>query len=500
MKAIPLAPEATQLLESLRSIGYSAEAAIADLIDNSITAEASRVDIRFPPGEPTHLAIIDDGEGMSSKELVKAMRHGSRSPSESRPANDLGRFGLGLKTASLSQCRCLTVVSKRGGEISACRWDLDFVKECNDWMLLQLESAEIEVLPYVETLDDLDSGTMVLWTVLDRLAAGDRGDGAVVSSRIEAVRRHLSLVFHRYLAGEADAPFAIAINETPVAPVDPFLLSKKSIQRTPQETFHIDGQPIHVTGFTLPHISRLSPDEIEIAGGSEGLRRQQGFYVYRNLRLIVWGTWFRLMRHEELTKLTRVRVDIPNALDHLWTLDIKKATATPPEQVKEQLRALVPKLCEGSKGVQVHRAKVQTSGKIQPIWRREQLRNQSVQYRIDRQHVVIDSVIGSLDDVDRRSVLQLLRAIEDSFPGEAFYNDRAAERIGFMTSDTADEETKAYLEDLARQLIAEMAERPDIQINLLGRLASIEPFAKHPAASEDIIERIRHELGLGQNT
>ena len=250
-------------------------------------------------------------------------------------------------------------------------------------------------------------------------------------------------------------------------------------------------------GFTLPHISKLRPDEIEVAGGGEGLRRQQGFYVYRNFRLIVWGTWFRLMRQEELTKLTRVRVDIPNSLDHLWTLDIKKATAVPPEQVKEQLRALVPRLCEGSRGTQTHRAKVQTTGKIQPIWRREELREGAVQYRVDRQHVVVDSLLGALDDVERRSVLQVLRAVEESFPGEAFYNDRAAERTGFLGSSATDDDTKAYFEDLARQLIGELADQPLVQQRILASLASVEPFSRNPELAEQIAERIRHEHGLG---
>lgn len=498
MKTVPLVPEATQLLESLRAIGYSAEAAIADLIDNSITAGASAIDIRFPAGAASHLAIIDDGKGMTEAELVEAMRHGSRNPEDQRPPNDLGRFGLGLKTASLSQCRCLTVVSKRGVGVVAARWDLDFVKKHNQWLLIQLDDAEIDELPLVNELRRTSSGTMVLWTQLDRLAAGDKGDGSVISARMDAVRRHLALVFHRYMTGEAaTGQLRIAINNAIVEPVDPFLVSKKSSQKTPIETFFIEGTPIAVMGFTLPHISKLRPDEIEVAGGSEGLRRQQGFYVYRNYRLIVWGTWFRLMRQEELTKLTRVRVDIPNTLDHLWTLDIKKATASPPEQVREQLKALVPRLCEGSRGTQSHRAKIQTTGKIQAIWRRETLRDGSIQYRVDREHSVVDSVLGILDDVERRSVLQLLRAVEESFPGEAFYNDRADERLGFARSATKDDETRAYLEDLARQLFAETRENLEFQRNLLLNLAHVEPFANHPELVDNIIEKIRHEHGLG---
>lgn len=498
MKPFPLEPQATQLLESLRSIGYSVEAAVADLIDNSITAEAKQVDIRFPPGAPTYLAVVDNGRGMEPDELLEAMRHGSRNPGDVRTPNDLGRFGLGLKTASLSQCRCLTVVSKRKGQLSACRWDLDFVREHNKWLLLQLEESDLGSLPCLDELRRAKSGTIVLWTNLDRLAAGDNGDGAVVSARVEMVRRHLSLVFHRYLSNEpGTSPLRIRINNAIVEPVDPFLLKKQSKQKTPPESFEIEGARIQVAGFTLPHISKLRLDEIEIAGGSEGLRRQQGFYVYRNYRLIVWGTWFKLMRQEELTKLTRVRVDIPNSLDHLWTLDIKKATASPPEQVREKLRALVPKYCEGSRTVQSHRAKVQTSGPVAPIWRREVARDSTISYRIDREHVVVDTVLSALDDVERRSVLAMLRAVEECFPGEAFYNDRAADRLGTLRPQPVDDDVRAHLEELARQLLAETADKPSFQQKLLASLTQFEPFSNHPDLTESIAERIRHEHGLG---
>ena len=239
MKEIPLPPEASQLLESLRSIGYSAEAAVADLIDNSITAESQVVEIRFPAGTPSHLAVIDDGRGMDADALIAAMRHGSRSPIDQRPANDLGRFGLGLKTASLSQCRCLTVVSKRDGQLTACRWDLDFVKKSNQWLLLQLDKTELESLPYVKELEAKKHGTMVLWTQLDRLAAGDKGDGAVVSARIDAVRRHLSLVFHRYLSGEVgSSSLRILINRAEVDSVDPFCLEEVEPEDASGELLH----------------------------------------------------------------------------------------------------------------------------------------------------------------------------------------------------------------------------------------------------------------------
>ena len=126
----------------------------------------------------------------------------------------------------------------------------------------------------------------------------------------------------------------------------------------------IRGQQVVVRPYILPHISKLSQKELKALGGKEGLRRQQGFYIYRNRRLLVWGTWFRLMRQGDLSKLARVQVDIPNSLDDLWTLDIKKSTATPPEEVKQNLAVVIAKISEGSKRTWTYRGKKETSDDI----------------------------------------------------------------------------------------------------------------------------------------
>ena len=122
-------------MESTRAMGYSLEAAVADIIDNSVAAGATRVDIQFSPYDAVpYVSILDNGMGMTSDEINDAMRYGSQSSLNERQATDLGRFGLGLKTASLSQCRCLTVISKQGRSVQARRWDLDEVYE--KWKLM----------------------------------------------------------------------------------------------------------------------------------------------------------------------------------------------------------------------------------------------------------------------------------------------------------------------------------------------------------------------------
>ncbi|MBE6702314.1 MAG: ATP-binding protein, partial [Ruminococcaceae bacterium] len=349
MRYTDMPPYAPTLMESTRAIGYSIEAAIADIIDNSVAAKASRIDIDFFPIGESYIAILDDGYGMSEERLIAAMQYGSKDPLDEREEYDLGRYGLGMKTASLSQCRILTVITKRAGVVSGAQWNLDHVKKAKSWSLIILDNTEFDKYPSYNKLASLDSGTLVIWQDLDKFAIGENDIAEAFSRKMALIREHLSLVFHRYLSGEQGLKkLDIRMNELSIAPHDPFL-SKKSTQLMDEETIIVRGSKVRVKPYILPHISKLTQKELKELGGKEGLRKQQGFYVYRNKRLLVWGTWFRLMRQGDLSKLARVQVDIPNSLDDLWTLDIKKSTATPPEDVKQNLAVIIEKISEGSK-------------------------------------------------------------------------------------------------------------------------------------------------------
>jgi hypothetical protein len=230
LKTITLPPYAPTLIESTRAIGYTLEAAIADIIDNSVSALASFVDIFFFPADDSYIAILDDGNGMNAVALETAMRYGSQNPNEERAPNDLGRFGLGLKTASLSQCRTLTVASIQNGQIEARRWDIDHVIAVDDWSLIILETeSEINILPCVEKLRELKSGTLVVWQNLDRLKVGELDFDRSMGKKMDEVRAHLSLVFHRYINGETGLPkVQIRMNNTPIPAADPFLLRRNT--------------------------------------------------------------------------------------------------------------------------------------------------------------------------------------------------------------------------------------------------------------------------------
>ena len=230
MHSIDLPPFAPILIQSTRAIGYSLEAAVADITDNSIAAGASTISIIFFPFGDPYVAILDNGCGMDDAEINTAMQYGSVSPLEERTKQDLGRFGLGLKTASLSQCRKLTVISKVY-ETVVCRcWDIDYVAQTEKWSLLAMTEEEIKELPCVDRLMAQPTGTLVLWQNLDRLKMGEINFEHALGKRMADVRRHLALVYHRYLTGEPGIKkLSMDINNEPVIPFDPFLL-KKSYQ------------------------------------------------------------------------------------------------------------------------------------------------------------------------------------------------------------------------------------------------------------------------------
>jgi Histidine kinase-, DNA gyrase B-, and HSP90-like ATPase len=371
MREIDLPPFAPSLIESMRAIGYSLETAVADIIDNSVAAKSRAVSIRFFPDNDPYATIADDGEGLTEDDLTRAMQHGSQNPNEIRNSSDLGVFGLGLKTASLSQCRQLTVVSCKDGRLSGQRWDLDVIAKTKKWTLLSLNQSELSQIPHIDQLRKQGKGTLVLWRALDRLAVGEPSIEDALGNGMSRVRAHLALVFHRFLSDEIPQDrLSISINENPIEAHDPFLQKHKGTQRLPEDIFDVEGTAVRVQPFILPHYSRMSEQEKMLAAGEDGLLGRQGFYVYRGRRLIIGGTWFRLARRQELTKLARVRVDIPNTLDHLWTLDIKKSAAFPPAAIRENLKRTVDRIAGASKQVFRYRGRTTNVGNTVHVWRR----------------------------------------------------------------------------------------------------------------------------------
>lgn len=484
---IYLPPFAPVLLESMRAIGYSFESALADIVDNSISAGAKNIHIRFSPYGDPYVAVIDDGVGIPEGRLIDVMRHGSSDPRMPRLPSDLGRFGLGLKTASLSQCRRLTLVSKVDGTLSAKRWDLDVIGQRENWVLLGLTREAIESLPEIAELATLKSGTMVLWQAFDRLTAGEASVESALGQRMDNAREHLSLVFHRFLSPEKPyPPTKIVLNGNPVAALDPFLSSHRSTQALPEEAIRVENEIVRVAPYILPHITKLSVADLDIAGGEEGLRRNQGFYVYRNRRLITWGSWFRLIRQEEITKLARVRVDIPNSLDHLWTIDVRKSAASPPKVVRDRLKIITTRIAEGSRRVYTFRGRKAGTDGVVHAWERLVTR-EGVEYVINREHPLVRALEAITDENYQPLVQRLLGTVETTFPFDAAYADMASERRPSVKIQTDKYEE---LFALATSILDALGRNSEYAKQFVLSLSAVEPFSFYPEQTSSIQRKL----------
>lgn len=433
-----LPPSASSLSASMRDIGYSLEAAIADLIDNSITAHATRIEIfcDLTGSEPT-LAILDNGDGMTQDEVVAAMRHGATNPKQERGPDDLGRFGLGLKTASFSQCRKLTVVSAQGGTLSGAEWDLDLVDQKDDWIVTIPDEVEVSDLPFIECLGD--KGTIVIWRTLDRLFEDETGKrrDEIVNEKLDVVEKHLALVFHRFLSGEVKRrkKLSIALNGHQIEPFDPFCRRNSATQILPEEIVRIGDASVRMQPYILPHHSKLTAAEYDYYQNRSDFISNQGAYIYRNGRLMAWGDWFRLIPKGEATKLARVQIDFPSCLDESWTIDIKKSRARPPHAVRERLRQVISRVTGRSTSVHRGRGKKLFEEIEAPLWERYADQG-SIRYTLNMEHPLIETLNDELGEDARKKLDLLLKSVSSSLPVEMIYSDFSTHPRDLKQADT----------------------------------------------------------------
>lgn len=488
MKEKPLPPRAAALSESMRDIGYSLESAVADIVDNSISATASKVDILFDiKNSKVRVAIIDNGAGMTENELVEAMRHGAYNPRSYRSKDDLGRFGLGLKTASFSQCKKLTVISRKNSSISGAVWDLALVADRDDWIIGVLEEDEISATPYIGRIGN--SGTLVLWEHLDRLCECEMGDvnETLVYGKFREVEKHLALVFHRYLGGEIKGKkLSISINDHDLEPFDPFCTSNKATQLLNKEIIRINGEEIQIQPFILPHHSKLTQRERDYYKNRSDFLNNQGAFVYRNGRLMAWADWFKLVPKGEATKLARVRIDFPTSLDDYWTIDIKKSRAHPPYAVREQLKKIIGKITESSIRVHVGRGKRLYDSVPVPIWVRIATQG-AIKYSLDRDHPIISAIIKSADGNENKRLSEVLALIEGSIPVESIYSDYSTNPQELERVEQIEQEDIINRLEAVWDILSESQEPSDTVFREI--VCFLRPFCNYPDIVEKFIGR-----------
>jgi hypothetical protein len=480
-----VAPEAGALSESLRSFGYSTQAALADLVDNSVSAGAKRIWIHFEwAGSDSWIAVRDDGNGMAPDALRDAMRAGSRSPLSERPPRDLGRFGLGLKTASFSQCRRLTVATKSvGGPPSTRRWDLDHIAATGEWWLLHGAASGSE--SRLVGQPELPSGTTVLWEQLDRLVGQadvrDQRAHARFLEMVDVVDVHLAMLFHRFL----ERGLQMWLNGRPVRAWDPFMQRDPATQRLAPETLTLHGRSITVQPYVLPHVSKLTPEAHGLGAGPEGWNAQQGFYVYRGDRLLVAGGWLGLgLVREEHYKLARISIDLTNAQDRDWDIDVRKSRARPPGLLRDDLRRISRVTRQRASEVFRHRGKVlarSTSQDYVFIWNRLQ-REGRVSYRVNRSHPLVEAALEQ--EPDPGAVRAMLRLLEETLPVPTILID-AAEHPDAQAQPFEGSPPAAVM-DVLLSAYRQLRRRGLSPSQSRERLASMDPFQDRAALIETL--------------
>lgn len=334
------------MIRSLRDMGYEFAAAVADLIDNSIEAKANTVRVSVEwEGASSYVLIADNGEGMRPEQLQEAMRFGSERDYDDA---DLGKFGLGLKTASLSQCLRLTVATRwnpNRADIIAYRWDVEHIEATNRWEVLSLKAADLPTQAQLHLKET--PGTVVIWERLDRLLGYKHPEGEHARKQLNAMTReleeHAAMVFHRFLSGQVRGKrLAIYVNDNKVEPWDPFARKEANSKRLESRAFRVEGLKgkgdVVVEPYVLPPQSQFSSSEaFNRASGPRKWNAQQGFYIYRADRLIQSGGWCGLRATDEHKKLSRIAVSFSPKLDDEFKINVPKMRVLLPAAIRDDI-------------------------------------------------------------------------------------------------------------------------------------------------------------------
>lgn len=352
MLSVDVTPSARRLSTSLRDIGYDLNTALADLVDNSIAADARTVDIEIVfEGSDSYLVVADDGHGMTKAQLNEALRLGTR---REYTQGDLGRYGLGLKTASLSQGRKLTVASRHAPvnrRLTARTLDLNHIERTDRWEVVDPgASRAVELASH--WLDD-QPGTVLVVEELDRLLPDRDPNGGWARRRLNTraarASSYLGMVFHRFIEGELDLPLTITVNGEKVEPWNPFAPGEAR-ETLGRQRFEVEyggavGE-VWLTPYVLPPKTAFSsPEAFERLSGPEKWNRQQGLYIYRAGRLIQSGGWSGLRAADEHTKLARASLEFDTDLDDAFQINVAKMRVTLPSQLRSLLGRAVQELC-----------------------------------------------------------------------------------------------------------------------------------------------------------
>ncbi|MBY3986967.1 ATP-binding protein [Rhodococcus fascians] len=477
---------------------------MADIIDNSLSADATEVRVRFEWAGADHstISISDDGRGMSLEQLVRGMTVGGTGSQTGRESGDLGRFGMGLKTASFSQCNQLIVSTcTKGGQWATRTWDTDHVMAVGDWELIHGPPPDATNALHRLQSELTGGGTIVLWRKLTRLIrkdapASDNSAKRDFFKKIREIELHLGMTFAQFIAA-TNTKIRILVNDNLVSSWDPFFSESPYVDRLPMERI---GPGVSVQGYVMPHRNRLSEQEYEALGGPKGWIDQQGFYVYRENRLIVSGSWLDLgFKNDERHALARLRVDLSNAHDETWQIDIKKSKAVPPVSLQTPLKRLAKLTRERSQQTNTYRRSTDNKDRPREIpstWLHE-FNQGNIVFRLNRDHPLVSNALkrneipwlsSYLALIEQQIPLSVIRRVPDvdvSFAQSSGLSQQFSteNRDEMPESDRIPE----VVLSLAKQFVASLVEQGITDESAIIRTVGMPPFNQYPRLSNVLI-------------
>lgn len=488
-------PKAGAMIEALRGIGYNTATAMADIVDNSIAAGAKRISLNFIwAGTDSRIEVLDDGIGMTPEELDVAMRLGEINPKEMRKEGDLGRFGLGLKTASFSQCKRLTVASRKQNKISILHWDLDVIERDDKDRWLLLTGAPSSISKNIdEKLATVVSGTLVCWEVLDRIITPKFNEQDFLDL-IDVIEAHLAMVFHRFLDGTF-ADITLNLNGREVRPWDPFMDGNLGKPWHAPATRHPLDNEVEIECHVLPHKDMLTEQDFIRYQGPDGWTAQQGFYVYRGGRMLVSGSWLglgrgRLWTKDEAHRLARIRLDIPITRDSEWKIDIKKASARPPIHLRDWLVKMAELTRHRARRVFAHRGhvnftKMSNSNSLSQAWSVSHSPT-GTKYRINHEHPAVRAVLDNAGDLVP-TIKAMLEIIQETVPIQRIWLD--TEEGKETPNNRFTNEPPENLLFVLKELFHALTEYQGLsKLAAINQLKHTDPFQEHSKIIDTLID------------
>jgi hypothetical protein len=323
-------PNPGKLIESLRCLGYDNYHAIADLVDNSLDANAKQVQVlvRIREGEP-EIIIADNGIGMDAEILDQAIRLGSLVEKDS--ASDLGKFGMGLCTASLSLCRQTIVLTKsQDGELLKAINDVDEVKRHNDFVSWYGKADMADKILFDEFLPKTPSGTIIILRKCDNV----QHTNLTVFSKTLA--KQLARIFRYFIK----AGTAISVNGEKLPAIDPLEWENPNTERFDEGKVEVE---ISSNGETIRDVVTVKlavlPDDSAAGDIAIGVTlKSQGFYILRNNREVLDAVTFDLYtRHNDFNRF-RGEIHFSGTLDKYMGVNFTKRNVTPHQSLHDQLK------------------------------------------------------------------------------------------------------------------------------------------------------------------